>query len=77
MGNAVGDKVDLSRVSSGIMTFRGTDEFSGVNQVRVANDGTCTRIEINLAGGTSPEAAIQVDDGAALASQWRAAGFML
>ena len=77
VGNAVGDRIDLSDLSSGVLAFRGTAAFTGVNQVRVLDNGTYTEIDINLSGGLAPEAVIQVDDQGALASQWRAGDFIL
>ena len=77
VGNAVGDRIDLSDLSGGVLAFRGTAAFAGVNQVRVLNNGTHTEIDINLSGGLAPETVIQVDDQGALASQWRAGDFIL
>jgi len=77
VGTAAGDRIDLSRLAGGVLTFRGTADFSGVDQVRVHGLGTYTEVDINLSGDHRPEAVIQVDDSGAVAAQWRAADFIL
>ena len=76
-GTAIGDVIDLSAVSSGPLTFRGTAAFTGVNQVRLVNDGTNTQIEINLSGTTAPEMEINIEDLATTASAYRVQDFIL
>ena len=77
VGTAAGDRIDLSKFASGVLTFRGTADFSGVDQVRVHDHGSYSEVDINLSGDHRPEAVIQVDDGGAVAAQWRAADFFL
>ena len=51
--------------------------FSGINQVRVVNEGTVSVIEINLSGSTTPKMETRVADGATTAASWTAADFLL
>ena len=78
VGTAAGDRIDLADLVAGALTFMGTAAFTGINQVRVLDNGTSTQIDINLAGGAAPEAVILVDDGTATAAaQWRSVDFIL
>ena len=77
VGATAGDTIDLRDVYSGTLAFRGTNSFSGVDQVRVVNEGTATIVEINLSGTTAPEMEIRVEDGATTAAAWTTADFLL
>jgi Ca2+-binding RTX toxin-like protein len=77
IGATAGDTIDLRDVYSGTLAFRGTNSFSGIDQVRVVNEGTVSVIEINLSGSTTPEMEIRVEDGATTAAAWIAADFLL
>ena len=77
VGAAIGNLIDLADLTGATLSFRGTSGFTGVNQVRVLNNGTSTEIDINLSGSTAADAVILVQDGAITASQWQGADFIL
>ena len=77
IGAAAGDIIDLRGVYSGTLSFRGTSQLTGLNQLHVVNDGTVSGVEINLSGSTAPDLAIRIEDGSTSAAAWRAADFML
>ena len=78
-GAAAGDTIDLRDVFSGTLVFRGTSAFSGLNQVRLVNDGTDTVVQVNLSGNNATaEMEIHIADGtAATAVSYTAADFLL
>ena len=77
VGAVLGDRIDLIDVYSGLLLFKGTSAFSGVNQVRVVNEGSITVVEINLSGNLTAEMEIRIDDGAVAAPAWTALDFFL
>jgi Ca2+-binding RTX toxin-like protein len=56
------DRIDLSGVVPGVLTYRGFLGFTGINQVRVAAAGADVIVEVNLAGNTAPEMQIQLEN---------------
>jgi len=56
------DRIDLSGVSPGVLTYRGFLGFTGIGQVRVAAAGPDVIVEVNLAGGNAPEMQIQLEN---------------
>jgi Ca2+-binding RTX toxin-like protein len=76
-GATLGDTIDLADLYGGTLTFKGTAGFSGVNQVRLVNEGTVTVAEINLAGASTSEFEIRIEDGATTAAAYQAADFFL
>ena len=55
------DRIELSQLFGGTLTFRGQNAFTGVNQVRV-NDiaGADVLVEVNLSGNVAPELVIRL-----------------
>jgi|GEM_PF-2468512 Ca2+-binding RTX toxin-like protein len=79
-GAAAGDLIDLSGVAGGAsLTFMGGAAFTGVNQVRVYTQSSnqATIVAINTAGGTAPEARIEILDGGVDDSAYTADDFIL
>lgn len=55
------DVIDLSGVSSAVLTYRGAAAFTGINQVRIVDiAGPDLLVEVNLSGSTTPEFAIRL-----------------
>ena len=77
VGATLGERIDFVDVYSGLLLFKGTKAFSGVNQVRVVNEGAITVVEINLSGNLTAEMEVRIDDGAVAAAAWTALDFFL
>jgi Ca2+-binding RTX toxin-like protein len=55
------DRIDLSGVFGGVLTYRDTLAFNGANQVRIGDiAGPDVVVEVNLGGGFAPEMQIQL-----------------
>ena len=76
-GGAAGDTIDLADLFGGTLAFRGGAAFTAANQVRLVNEGNVTVVEINLAGASTSEFEIRIEDGATAASAYLAGDFVL
>ncbi|WP_159719078.1 calcium-binding protein [Geminicoccus flavidas] len=61
--HAQGDKLDLSGLDElgGNVTFRGTGQFTGADQVRYYNDNGNTIVEVNAVGASGTDLRFQLD----------------
>lgn len=76
-GKPGGDRIDLSALLPGTLTFRGTHSITGVGQVRVTASGADTLVQIKVMGGDVPLMEIVVQDGAVTPEHWIAGDFIL
>ncbi|WP_051328701.1 Ig-like domain-containing protein [Geminicoccus roseus] len=76
IGTSNGDRIDLSDLFDGLLTFKGSQAFDGLNQVRVTDRGSDTVIQVNYAGTIDPDFEVVVQDGHVTAAAWRAADFV-
>jgi serralysin len=79
------DKIDVSAIDANVdlsgkqaFTFIGTTLLTGAGQISVFDDaGGKTIIQFNTDSDLDPESEIQVNDGAATATSWSSADFIL
>ena len=55
------DRIDLSAFR-GVLSWRGTQAFDDVNQVRVKQVGTAVIVEVNTTGSLAPDMSIRLED---------------